>query len=188
MPPFYLQILLGIFETVISALPLSEFMDSGRGPRPEYLSLEISGAALSVVLNQGTINFWFGRSADKSVVARILRLVSRIDPTAEHERDVLCSFDKISEFENEGYILSSYAKKMDKYRAVFVVPFSNSRALDKFIESIYNDLDYGEVKITLSWGGGRARIHLLHQELEKLNCFSSMNITYKEDQRRDQRV
>ena len=111
-------------------------MPSSTGFRPEPVSIEVSGSAVSIVLTQGAINIWFGKKFEKSLISKILIIISRVDSTTEHEKEVLCRFEEISEFENNGYILTSYARKKEKYRAIFVVPFSNSRALENFIESI----------------------------------------------------
>jgi len=86
-------------------------MPCAPGNRPEPISIEISGSAVSIILTQGAINIWFGRKFDKSLIAKILILISKVDSTTEHEKEVICSFEEISEFENNGYILSSYARK-----------------------------------------------------------------------------
>lgn len=156
-------------------------MDAIKGSKLDYVSIEMSGASLSILLSQGTINLWFGRNADRSLVQKILLLISKVDSTAEHERETICNFESISDFENCGYILISYARKKDKYKAVFLIPFSDPRAIDKFIESIHQDLNQGEVRVALSWRGGRARMNILRTELGRLNCFTFSNIIYKED-------
>jgi hypothetical protein len=156
-------------------------MDVAKGAKRDYISIEMSGAAISVLLNQGTINLWFGRNADRSLVQKILLLISKVDSTAENERETICSFERISDFENCGYILISYSRKEEKYKAVFLVPFSDPRSVDKLIESIHQDLTQGEVRMILSWRGGRARMNILRTELERLNCFTFSNIIYKED-------
>lgn len=122
-------------------------MPSSPGNRQEPVSIEVSGPAVSIVLTQGAINIWFGKKFDKSIIAKILLIISKVDGTAEHEKEVLCPFEKISEFENNGYILTSYARKKEKYRAIFVVPFSNSRALEMFMESISQETEKEDVKI-----------------------------------------
>ena len=156
------------------------------GARTDYASVEMSGAAISIILNQGTINIWFGRNAEKSLISRVLLTIARVDSTAEHEREAICSFEEISRFENNGYVLTSYARKKDKYRAVFIVPFSDQRALDNFIESICQELGHSGVRMNIFWRGGRARMSILYEELNRLNYFSFSNITYKGDQKKDQ--
>jgi len=156
-------------------------MPSSSGHRQEPVSIEVSGSAVSIVLTQGAINIWFGKKFDKSLLSKILLIISRIDGTAEHEKEVLCRFEEISEFENNGYILTSYARKNQLYRAIFVVPFSNSRALEMFMESISKETEREDVKITLYWRGGRIRMNLIREELSRLSCFSTLNVVYKDD-------
>jgi hypothetical protein len=153
------------------------------GPSAELIALEMSGSTLSISVTQGALNIWFGRNVDRELVAKLLITISRVDSTTEHQREVRCNFWEISEFENNGYILTSYARKDDLYRAVFVVPFSNPRALERFIESISDELQHGEVKLTLYWKGGRIRMNIIKEELAKLKCFTFVNTTYKDDQR-----
>ena len=157
-------------------------MPSSSGNRQEPVSIEVSGSAVSIVLTQGAINIWFGKKFDKSLIAKILLIISKVDGTAEHEKEVLCPFEEISEFESNGYILTSYARKKDRYRAIFVVPFSNSRALEMFMESISVETEKEDVKITLYWRGGRVRMNIMKEELSTLGCFSILNVVYRDDQ------
>jgi hypothetical protein len=158
-------------------------MFSSPGSRPEPVFIEVSGSAVSIVLTQGAINIWFGKKFDKSLIAKILLIISRVDSTTEHEKEVFCRFEEISEFERDGYILSSYARKRELYRAIFVVPFSNSRALDRFMESIAQETEKEDVKITLYWRGGRVRMNIIKEELGKLSCFGIFNAVYKDEQK-----
>jgi hypothetical protein len=158
------------------------YMPGLPGVRPEPVSIEVSGSAVSIVLTQGAINIWFGKKFDKSLIAKILLTISKVDSTTEHEKEVLCRFEEISEFENNGYILTSYARKKDRYRAVFVVPFSNSRALERFMESISLETEKEDAKITLYWRGGRVRMNIIKEELGRLSCFSVLNVVYKDEQ------
>lgn len=144
--------------------------------RSEQLSMELSGSTASIMLTQGAINVWFGRNSDKNLVSDILLIISKIDSSTYHVQEIFCEFNQISEFECDGYILTSYAKKQDKYRAIFVVPFSDTRALEKFVESITEKTDQSEVRITLYWNGSRIGMNILRDELSKLNCFSEINI------------
>lgn len=157
-------------------------MPSSSGNRLEPVSIEASGSAVSIVITQGAINIWFGRKLDNSLIAKILLTISKVDATTEHEKEVLCPFDEISKFENNGYILTSYSRKKEKYRAIFVVPFSNSRALDMFMQSISQEMEKEDVKITLYWRGGRIRMNFIKEELSRLNCFGAVNVVYKDEQ------
>jgi hypothetical protein len=166
----------------ICTLPDLRTMPSASGQKPEPISVEMSGPTASIILTQGAINLWFGRSAERALIAKILIIISKVDSTTEHEQEVVCNFEKISEFEHNGYILTSYARRDDKYRAIFVVPFSNPRALEMFIESLLEEIEHGDVRITLYWSGGRARMNILKEELSRLNCFSQLNVIYKEEE------
>lgn len=161
-------------------------MPSSKGPRPEPVSIEISGSSVSILLTQGSINIWFGKNFDKLLLSKILLMISKVDSTTEHEKEVLCRFEEISEFESNGYILTSYARKTDKYRAIFVVPFSNSRALERFMESVSMETENEDVKITLYWRGGRVRMNIMKEELSTLGCFSILNVIYRDDQTGEQ--
>jgi len=161
-------------------------MPSSPGSRPEPVSIEISGSSVSILLTQGTINLWFGRKFDKLLLSRILLIISKVDSATEHEKEVLCRFEEISEFESNGYVLTSYARKKDRYRAIFVVPFSNSRALERFMESISQEIEKEDVKITLYWRGGRVRMNIMKEELSTLGCFSILNVVYRDDQTGEQ--
>ncbi len=163
-------------------------MPSAPGVKQELVSIEISGSSVSVHLTQGAINIWFGRKFDKSLIGKILILTSRIDTTTEHERVVSCRFEEISEFENNGYILTSYGRKDELYRAVFVVPFANSRALEMFIESVSQETQNEDVKITLYWRGGKVRMNMMKDELSRLNCFRMSNIIYKDEQKSERKT
>ncbi|HOV81962.1 MAG TPA: hypothetical protein PLN19_04895 [Methanothrix sp.] len=149
--------------------------------RSEPVSIEMSGNSASVLLTQGAINIWFGKKIDKSLLLQIFLVISRIDCTAEHEKEVFCPFEEISEYENNGYILTSYSRKDENYRAIFVVPFSNSRALERFMESVIKETEREDVKITLYWRGGRVRMNLMKEELSRLGCFGVINVVYREE-------
>jgi len=73
-------------------------------------------------------------------------------------------------------------EKKENYRAIFVVPFSNSRALERFIESISQETEREDAKITLYWRGGRVRMNMMNEELGRLNCFGIHNVVYKDGQ------
>jgi len=160
-------------------------MPSSPRPGPEPVLIEMSGSAVSVTLSQGAINIWFGRRFDRPTLAKILLTISRVDSTTEHEKEVLCRFEEISEFENNGYILTSYARKKERYRAIFVVPFSNSRALEMFIDSISHETEDDDAKITLYWRGGKVRMNMLREELGRLSCFGTLSAVYKDGQQGD---
>jgi hypothetical protein len=63
-----------------------------------------------------------------------------------------------------------------------VVPFSNKRALERFMESVSTETEKEDVKITLYWRGGRVRMNIMKEELSTLGCFSILNVIYRDDQ------
>ena len=162
---------------VISAPLDLRFMPSSSGGKPEPACIEVSGPDVSIVLSQGAINIWLGRKLEKALISRIFLIISQIDAGAEHEKEIFCRFEEISEFESNGYILTSYARKGRMYRAIFVVPFSNSRALEMFMESVSLETEKEDVKITIYWRGGRTRMNLMKEELSRLNCFSTLSMS-----------
>lgn len=155
-------------------------MPNSSGGKPEPACIEVSGPDVSIVLTQGAINIWLGRKLEKALISRIFLIISQIDASAEHEKKILCRFEEISQFESNGYILTSYARKGQMYRAIFVVPFSNCRALEMFMESISLETEKEDVKITIYWRGGRTRMNLIKEELSRLNCFSNLNTACRE--------
>ncbi|MDM7911981.1 MAG: hypothetical protein QUS09_02695, partial [Methanotrichaceae archaeon] len=56
-------------------------MPPASGLKPEPVSVEMSGPTVSIVLTQGAINLWFGRSADRALITRILIIISKVDST-----------------------------------------------------------------------------------------------------------
>ena len=159
-------------------MPSAESFNVGR---PGIISLELSGMSASITFTQGAINIWFGRNLDKILVLKILTAISRVDSTTIHETEIICHFNEINDFENSGFILTSYARKGEKYRAIFQVPFSNQRALKRFVENIVDEMKQREVRLTLYWSGGTARMNIMFNELSRLNYFNLCNATYKED-------
>lgn len=145
----------------------------------DLISAEVSGLSASILMTQGSISIWFGRSAAPSLVARIIRTIAKIDCAAEHERVILCEFDEIGKFEGKGYVLTSYSRSDDRYRAIFVVPFSKEEAVDLFIDSILDALSRGDVSINLRWRGGGVRIRALCEELKRMNYFTRFISNYK---------
>lgn len=148
----------------------------------DLIAVEMSGASASIVLGQGTISLWLGRNLEHGLLTRIFNIISRADSSAEHEREVMCTFEEISRLESCGYILTSYARKGGLYRTVFVVPFSQVQALDRLVQSIIEELKRGDVKLTLRWRGGNARIKMVQADLERLNYFSRTIPTYRQEQ------
>jgi len=139
---------------------------------------------VSIVLTQGAINIWFGKKFDKSLIAKILLIISKVDSTTEHEKEVLCRFEEISEFESNGYILTSYAVRKTNIEPYswFHSPIPGSGD----VHGIYRlETENEDAKITLYWKGGRVRMNIIKEELGGLSCFSVLNVVYKDEQNKD---
>jgi len=64
----------------------------------------------------------------ESVIRHVIFGISEVDSSVNHEQEVICPFKAISEYENMGYILTSYAKTKGGYRAIFNIrSLRNSR-------------------------------------------------------------
>jgi len=65
------------------------------------------------------------------------------------------------------------------YRAIFVVPFSNSRALEMFVESISLETDKEDVRSPFT-GEEADQDESDQGGAFQLNCFSTMNTVYRQ--------
>jgi hypothetical protein len=65
-------------------------------------SYEMGRDDVNVICTYGKISVWFGRQTPEVVVGRILISISRIDKSAVHEVEIVCPFEKITEYESHG--------------------------------------------------------------------------------------
>lgn len=133
----------------------------------------------TVSLTPGKIILWFGRRATESLIQKVIFRISGINPSVNYEQEVICDFNTISEYENMGYVLTSYAKTKGGYRVIFSVPFSRKIALAHFVKSIVSQLKKKDVKKTLHWDGSLDRIILIYTALKKLDGWELTRIEYK---------
>jgi hypothetical protein len=148
----------------------------------EQVSVELIGDSATVTITGGTVTIWLGRSMNRYLLARIIQQITKVDYGATHECVVFCSFEEIGQLEAGGYILTSYARKGDKYRAAFLVPLSQRNAADIFIDSLLKELENSDVKITIKWAGLQGNMKALWDLLDSLNYFDYANPIYKEAQ------
>lgn len=147
--------------------------DSVQDPGKEAYSVVKMGTDHArLTCTHGKITAWFGRKASPGLVGRILIGISRVDSSAHHDLEVLLPFEEIEELEGQGYVLVSYARKEGKYRATFMVPFSQPKALRYLAESILEELEYSDVRKGIMWNGSDARFHLLNEELSDIDGWS----------------
>lgn len=145
--------------------------------------VELGRDDITVSLTPGKIILWFGRQVNESLIRDVIFGISGIDSSVNHEQEVICDFDTISEYENMGYVLTSYGKTNGGYRAIFNVPFSKKFALAHFVKSIVNQLREKDVRKTLHWDGSFDRIILIFNELKKLEGWELKRIDYKEEEK-----
>ena len=92
---------------------------------------------MTVSLTPRKIILWFGRQAGESSIREVIFGISSIDPSVNLEQEIICEFKNIAEYENMGYVLTSYAKTKSGYRVIFNIPFSRKFALAHFVRSIF---------------------------------------------------
>lgn len=146
--------------------------------------VEMGRDDLTLSCTQGKIVLWFGRQVTEPLIEQIVLGISDIDSSVRHEHEVICDFNKISEYENKGYILISYAKTLGGYRAIFNVPFSKRPTLYYFIKSIVNQLKEKDVKKTLFWDGSPNRIARLFNQFKKLDGWEIKRVEYKTEEQK----
>ena len=49
------------------------------------------------------------------------------------------------------------------------------------MESVTEETQREDVKITLYWRGGKIRMNLMKEELSSLSCFGVLNMVYREE-------
>lgn len=149
-------------------------------------SYEMGRDDVNVICTYGKIAVWFGRQTPEVVVGRILISISRIDKSAVHEVEIVCPFEKITEYESHGYVLVSYAKCEGGYRATFHIPFYNKKALFFFAEHIVRKLQQRDVKIDIYWNGDDSDITRLTEHLEEIDDWKVKKINYKDNSKEKQ--
>lgn len=158
---------------------LGEGHDETRGEL--YSLVEMGNDHVKLTCTHGKITLWFGRKATPDLVGRVLIGISRVDTSARHELELLCKFNEIEQFEGQGYVLVSYAKRGDKYRTMFMVPFSQSKALRFLAESILEELIESDVRKGILWDGNATLLHLLNEELSDIEGWTFKVIEQRED-------
>ncbi len=148
----------------------------------EISVVEMGRDDMTVTCTQGKIILWFGRQVSESLIRQVIFGISNIDSSLNHEQEVVCEFKNIAEYENMGYVLTSYAKTKGGYRAIFNIPFSKKFALAHFVKSIASQLKEKDVKKTLHWNGSVDRIILIYNEFKKLEEWGIKRIEYKDEE------
>jgi len=134
----------------------------------EAIAVNLKRDDMMVSLTSHKIILWFGRQAGESSIREVIFGISSVDPSINLEQEIICEFRNIAEYENMGYVLTSYAKTKSGYRVIFNIPFSRKDALAHFVRSIVLKLRENDVKKNLLWDGSPARINLLYNKLKNV--------------------
>ncbi|MDF1558154.1 MAG: hypothetical protein P1P80_08275 [ANME-2 cluster archaeon] len=152
------------------------------GETRDIMAIEMGCDGVQLYCTTGKIKVWFGRQTNHDVVKAVLLCFAKIDSSFNHEREIICEYDRIPVYENHDYILMSYGKTEGGYRALFNIQFSKQFALNHFIESIIRELKNGDVDKTFHWTGSIARIMMIGSELESLEGWKISKVEYKEEE------
>lgn len=145
--------------------------------------VELGRDDVSVLLTPGKITLWFGRRVNESTIQQVIFGIAELDSSVNNEQEIICDFNTISEYENHDYVLTSYAKTKNGYRAIFSVPFSKKFALAHFVKSIVNQLKERDVRKILHWDGSLDRMILICNALKKLDGWELKRVEYKEEEK-----
>lgn len=149
---------------------------------PQSLSsFEMGRDDVNVLCTHGKVTLWFGRRVPDVIIGQILLDISNVDASSVHEYDIVCPFEEIAEYEGQGYVLVSYAKTDNGYRATFNVPFSSKTALFHFAETISKELNNKNVNIDIYWTGNDADIVLLYDKLSNIDGWNLKQVKYKDE-------
>ena len=148
----------------------------------EVIAVDLGRDDMMVSLTPNKIILWFGRQADESSIREVIFGISSIDPSVNLEQEIICEFKNISEYENMGYVLTSYGKTKSGYRVIFNIPFSRKVVLAHFVRSIVLKLRENDMKKTLRWDGSPVKINLLYNKLKNFDGWEIKRIEFKETQ------
>lgn len=162
---------------VKEAMENAHFLDAR-----DLTMVELGRDDVTVSLTSGKIILWFGRQVSESLIQQVIFGIADIDSSVNHEQEVICDYDSISDYESMGYVLTSYAKTKGGYRVIFNIPFSKKFALAHFVKSIMNQLKMKDARKTLHWDGSPDRMIMIYNELIKLNGWELKKVEQKGDE------
>jgi len=144
-------------------------------------SLEMGREDVHVVCTYGKIAVLFRRKVPDYVIAQVIIGISKVDPSAVNEFEIICDFDDITEYESKGYTLVSYGKTTGGYRVNYSISFSSKKALFHLSKYILQELMLGDVRKDIYWNGNDSDIHRLYMELSNnIENWELKAINYKE--------
>lgn len=146
----------------------------------ELIAVDLGRDDMMVSLTPRKIILWFGRLAGESSIREVIFGISSIDPSVNFEQEIICEFKNIAEYENMGYVLTSYAKTKSGYRVIFNIRFSRKFALAHFVHSIFLKLRENDMKKTLHWDGSPVKINLIYNKLKNFDGWEIKRIEFKD--------
>jgi len=146
----------------------------------ELIAVDLGCDDMMVSLTPNKIILWFGRQADESSIREVIFGISSIDPSVNLEQEIICEFKNIAEYENMGYVLTSYAKTKEGYRVIFNIPFSKKIALAHFVRLVVDHLCEKDIRKTLHWDGSPEKIIFIYNKLKNLDGWKVKRIEYKD--------
>lgn len=158
-----------------------------RGVDKELYMLKMGTEEITLTCSIGKIILWIGRKATKDLVEKVIFSISKIDSCIELDFEVFCEFGAIQEYESRGFVLVSYAKANDGYKAIFNIPFLNKESLTCFVDFLMEDLKKSNITQTLLWNGNDAKIRLLLDELCEVEGWIIEEMYLKEDLKKNEK-
>jgi|GEM_PF-3276739 hypothetical protein len=131
---------MGLFKTFITVNYLLMRVGEG-GVDRELHSLLVKNESIEIHCTAGKILITILKNPDIEILKKIIQCLVEIDPTIHHEIEVLCSYEDVEAIAGKGYKLISYARKGDKYKALFLAPFSERLVIDEFLKCIIRDFN-----------------------------------------------
>jgi len=146
----------------------------------KVIAVDLGRDDMMVSLTPRKIILWFGRQAGESSIREVIFGISNIDPSINLEQEIICEFKNIAEYENMGYVLTSYAKTKSGYMVIFNIPFSRKVALAHFVRSIVLKLRENDVKKILHWDGSPDKINLIYNKLKSFDGWEIKRTGFKD--------
>ena len=172
-------------STKKETLDRSIFFKDGK----EVNIVELGRDDITISLTIGKIILWIGRQAGESLIRDVIFGISSIYLSVTLEQEIICDFMNIGEYENMGYVLTSYAKNKEGYRIFFNIPFSKKKALSHFVRSVVDQPREKDMRKTLHWNGSPEKIIFIYNKLKNLDGWKMRRIEYKnKDQNKEEIV
>lgn len=149
------------------------------GSRQSLSSFEMGMNGINIICTYGKISIKFECGLPDATVGQILISISKIDPTTVYEHEILCDYEEITFYKSLGFIIISYAKSNDKYKALFNILFNNKTCIYHLSKIIIKKLKNEEFNMDLYWNVDGVKIMRLYEELKHIDGWHKKQIIYK---------